>query len=697
MASSFDLKSCHFPPILNTSDYDIIANFFVPALKASVRYDRGVGFFSAGWLRIAAEGMTEFARNSGYARWVTSPILSKADWEAMQMGEAARYNEMLRRSIERTIEELEHTLQEETLSALAWLVADGILTFKLALPRNKLDQGEFHDKFGIFADADGNRVSFNGSYNDSIQGTRNYESIKVFRSWEPLFADLVQADAARFGQLWNNLDPNVQVFDLPSAARERIVQLRTSDRPYPEPNWTKLGQLQDESSPYLIEKNSRPQVPSYITLRDYQVQAVQSWFDNGCRGLLEMATGTGKTITALAASVRLLEREGRLVTIIACPYTHLISQWAEVVEEFGHDHVLAFDSTRDWAEKLANELLDFRAGFIDHLVILVTHSTFSDDRFIRIVVEDETIPVLLISDEVHSVGSPKRQRGLLDCYEYRLGLSATPKRWFDEEGTTVLFDYFGETVFEFPLADAIPDFLAPYEYYPFFVELTADELQEYRQITRKIIRRVHSIEDVENDETLELYAILRKKIIKRAENKYQCFEEILDSLNSYDHTLVYCSPDSPEQMQRVQEILNSRGIVQSRFTGEESSRERKGLLDSFAKGYYEILVAMKCLDEGVDVPSTRTAILLASSGNPKQFIQRRGRVLRKAEGKDKAVIFDIIVVPNLSDPLDDETLELERGILRRELQRYDEFAKLALNSVHALNKIGPIKRRYLIK
>jgi superfamily II DNA or RNA helicase len=150
-------------------------------------------------------------------------------------------------------------------------------------------------------------------------------------------------------------------------------------------------------------------------------------------------------------------------------------------------------------------------------------------------------------------------------------------------------------------------------------------------------------------------------------------------------------------MRRVQGILNSRGIVQSRFTGEELTEQRKDLLESFASGSHEMLVAMKCLDEGVDVPSTRTAVLLASSGNPKQFIQRRGRVLRKAEGKDKAVIFDIIVVPTLDGPLAEETLELERRILKRELQRYDEFAALALNDIHALNKIGPIKRQYLIK
>ena len=238
-----------WPPLLDTSSADLIVGFFVPALRSSVRYDRGVGFFSAGWLRIAAAGMTDFARNSGRARWVTSPILSAGDWQALQLGEAARYNEVLRRAIQRNVDDLERTLVQETLSALAWLVADGILDFKLALPRNKLEHGEFHDKFGIFTDTEGNQVSFNGSYNDSIQGTRNYESIKLFCSWQPAYADLVRADAERFEQLWNNFDPNVQVFNLPEAARERIVRLRTSARPYPEPDWKKLQALREFTLP----------------------------------------------------------------------------------------------------------------------------------------------------------------------------------------------------------------------------------------------------------------------------------------------------------------------------------------------------------------------------------------------------------------------------------------------------------------
>lgn len=267
-------KDFQFPTVMDTSGSDLINDFFVPALTRSVKYDRGVGFFSSGWLKIASQGMIAFAHNGGKARWVTSPILSETDWEALQIGDEARRNPILYRTLERNITDLAQAFEADLLSVLAWMVADEIITFKLALPRNKLDQGDFHDKFGIFTDSAGNQISFNGSYNDSIQGLRNYESIKIFRSWDAAFLSLVNMDTERFERLWNNADPNVQVFDLLDAAREQILQLRTTDRPYPEPEWIKLQSIRQLPAPL------KPQFPTDIELRDYQSEAINAWFDN---------------------------------------------------------------------------------------------------------------------------------------------------------------------------------------------------------------------------------------------------------------------------------------------------------------------------------------------------------------------------------------------------------------------------------
>lgn len=684
-----DFTELNLPKTLDTSTTDIIGDFFVPVLARAIRYDRGVGFFSSSWIRIASKGLMGLVENQGQARWITSPILNEDDWKALWAGNQAREDEMLRSALFRNVNDLARDLETDTLSALAWMVADGILDFRLALPRNKLNN-EFHAKFGVFVDGYGNQIAFNGSYNDSITGTRNYEEIDIFCSWIEEQIDWVERRKKQFQRLWDNQDQNVRVFELPEAVKEKIIKWRNDERPYKAPDWIKI---RETTGPYLVSYPKNPRMPGTIVLREYQEEAISAWFANQCRGLFEMATGTGKTITAIAASVRLFEREKRLVVVMACPFTHLVSQWAEDFERFGYKYITIFGSAGPWQDELANQLLDFAAGYVDNLAILTTHDTFSDPRFWEII-EQRSLSILLIADEVHELGAPQRKQGLRASYLYRLGLSATPKRWLDEEGTDFLFSYFDRTVFEFSLADAIPEYLTPYDYYPFFVELNEDELEEYYKLTVKLSRRARATADDEKDKVLERYLIERQRIITNAQAKYDCLKNILKELKDSSHTLVYCSP---EQIDQVQNILNSYRIVQHRFTGSESLRERELLLESFAKGQHKMLVAMKCLDQGVDVPPTRNAIFLASSGNPKQFIQRRGRILRKFPGKEKASIYDIIVVPTLSGNLAETTFEMERKILKRELRRYNEFASLALNSTHALNQIGPIKRKYLLQ
>lgn len=358
------LENHTWPSSMNTSGDDLVREFFEPALNRAIRYDRAVGYFSSGWLRANARGMLQFAANGGRGRWVTSPILAEADWNALRSGEAARTDSVLRDTIDRNITNLAESLEKDTMSALAWMVADGVLDFRLALPREKLERGDFHDKFGIFTDAEGSQVSFNGSYNDSIQGIRNYESIKVFCSWEPAFAELVQTDVNRFERLWNNMDPNVRIFSMPEAAHEEILRLRTDERPYPKPKWVKDGFISEGGVSY---RTSRPAIPGHMILRDYQVEAIEAWFAQDCQGLLEMATGTGKTITSLAASIRLYESKRRLALIIACPYRHLVDQWHEEARDFGYSPVRAYESRSRWLDDLNNRILAYNHGDTDRL------------------------------------------------------------------------------------------------------------------------------------------------------------------------------------------------------------------------------------------------------------------------------------------------------------------------------------------
>ena len=323
------LRDLGIPIALTTSKDDLVENFFIPLLSNSIYYDRGVGFFSSSWLRETFTGMQEFAINGGKARWITSPILAKADWDAIQLGDKAKNVEILKIAIINQINRFAEKTNENTLITLAWMIADGIIEFKLAKPRNKLSS-EFHAKIGIFTDDKGNSISFDGSYNDSENGLHNYESIKVFQSWDHT-SEYVTLEKQLFKDLWNNDDPNIEVFDIPSAIKNEIIQLRkNSKRPYIKPKWIISDQLNNDSE--LI--NDFPIKPAEIELRPYQLEAIDNWKGNDYKGILEMATGTGKTITALVATTKLIENSPRLIIIILCPYIHLAQQWMEETLKF---------------------------------------------------------------------------------------------------------------------------------------------------------------------------------------------------------------------------------------------------------------------------------------------------------------------------------------------------------------------------
>lgn len=676
------------PGFLDTSANDLIRDFFNPMLAAAVSYDRGVGYFSSGWLRIAAQGMTAFAEHGGRARWVTSPILDKSDWEALVSGDIARSDYILHNAMERSVADLAVTLDEDVRSALAWMIADGVVDFRLAIPRNLLDQGNFHDKFGIFTDSSGDRVSFNGSYNDSIQGTRNYESIKVFCAWIESFAVLVQADNERFERLWCNLDQNVRVYTISDAIRLKILQLRSQDRPYRHAirDEQVLGEFQ------LDYGTTTLQLPEDLVLREYQLSAIDNWFSANCKGLLEMATGSGKTITALSASVRLFERERRLAVIIAVPYKHLVDQWESEAKPFGYHGIKAYVSTEKWRGKLTQAISDYNAGYRDLLSVFVTHDTFSTPEF-QSCIAALTAPVLLIADEVHHLGSSRSREVLPSNVACRLALSATPDRWFDDFGTQRLRDYFGTTVSTFSMADAIGTCLTPYRYYPRLVALSDDEMLRYSDLSAKI-GRLAAREDNEAQDMIKTLLMRRAALLNTAVNKVPALRAIIEREPDLHHALFYCAPGQIEEVTRL--LGWELGLRVHTFTAQETQNERAQLLADFDTGDIQGLVAMRCLDEGVDVPATRTAYILASSSNPREFIQRRGRVLRRYPGKEFAEVYDLLAVPpeDWQPTPDDPVFASERSMVRRELTRLSEFAEHALNKHEALDVVWDLARRY---
>jgi len=674
------LKDFDFPPIITTSTHNIIDDFFIPALDRSIKYDRGVGFFSSGWFRIAAKGMANFAQNGGHARWVTSPILDEDDWNAMLEGEFARQDIVLYQILKKNIEDLVRSLESDTLSAISWMIADGCIEFKLAIPRNKLDHGEFHDKFGVFTDINDNMISFNGSYNDSIQGTHNYESIKVFCSWNPPFVPLVHNDMERFNDLWENRDPNVQVFDVPSAAKEMILKLRTNERPYHKVIRATLG------SPIS------PEIPADVKLRDYQESAINSWINNNYHGIFEMATGTGKTITSLAAIVRLRDVKQKLILVIVVPYKHLVEQWSLEAEKFGFRPIRVAESAREWEPELSRQSQAFRLGLTNSFSLVATNSALESGKLSSIL--NGVWPfVVLIVDEVHHAGAPGMQKALPREIPWRLGLSATPIRHYDELGSEAIVQYFGEIVFKFGLDEAIGKFLTPYYYYPTPVEMTDDEFQEYCELTSLLGKYIHSSES-EMPDAAKKIAIKRARVLNNSTNKLKWLSENIVKYQKQQFTLFYVGESLFIPVKHLLGIEKRLRIHE--FTQRQNNAERSEILNLFSKGELQALIAMKCLDEGVDVPPTREAYFLASSGNPREFIQRRGRVLRLFPGKDYAIIRDLISIPPMEfidAGISHPNYSAIRSSFLREYRRVKEFANLAINHFQALAPMFEIAQK----
>ncbi|MFQ3617931.1 MAG: DNA phosphorothioation system restriction enzyme [Cyanobacteriota bacterium] len=446
-----------------------------------------------------------------------------------------------------------------------------------------------------------------------------------------------------------------------------------------------------------------PALPSWLKLRPYQQQAVDNWFANKGRGTLKMATGSGKTITALAIAARLYHEIQLQALIIVCPYRHLVQQWARECRKFGiADPVLAFESVSQWQGRLSNQLYNVKAGNQPFLTVITTNATLITSGF------QSQLPyfpqkTLLVGDEAHNLGAKRLAASLPRNIGLRLGLSATPERYFDEQGTDALLDYFGQVLEpEFTLKDAIAQgALVHYLYYPILVELTEPETERYLELTKRIGRALAKGADPDEDDGLAALLNQRARLVGAAENKLEALRELMRSRLDTSHTLIYCgdgsveddtSTESLRQLDAVTRLLGHElGYRVNTYTAETTLDEREDLRHQFETGELQGLVAIRCLDEGVDIPAIETAIILASSGNPRQFIQRRGRVLRPHPRKRRATIFDMIVLP---PDFGRETLEIERNFLRKELTRFVEFADLADNAGEARSRLLDLQQQY---
>ncbi len=698
---SGDLSALPLRLAYRTGRDDLVRDFFVPCLEAAVLYRRAAGYFTSAGLALAARGVASLALRKGRMRLVVSPHLEPDDIAALERAEADP-TAVLRSIAARTLADIEDAIVKDRLNALAWLAAAGLLEIKLALrvdPRGSYLRGLFHVKTGIFTDADGRQVSFIGSANETAGGlVENFEHIEVFRSWADPEAR-VQATVEDFEHLWRNDTPGLRVFDFRDAGREILERYRDPDRP---PPGLDLDAVRDPG------QGTGFAPPTGLDLRPYQKDAIRAWSAAGGRGIFAMATGSGKTLTALVLAAKVAERNRPLVVLVVCPFISLCRQWIREIAAFGGSAVACMEGRERWTARLDEGYQRLTAGLDRLLIVVATNATLQSEPFqTRLLprVATGTIHHLLIADEVHNLGADRARDALPDGIRMRLGLSATPERHFDPAGTAAVLGYFGEIIYQYDLPQAIADGrLCRYRYHPVLVELTDAETDQYIDLTKRLARLVHPDSgDAELGQAALRLLVRRARLIGAASNKLAALHRVIAAQPERPtKAIFYCGDgrttdgigaDEIRQIQAVARLLGEQhGLRVRNFTFRETPEERDAILRDLRSGFLDGVVAIRCLDEGIDLPDLHMGFLLASSANPRQFVQRRGRLLRNAPGKPRAEIFDFIVSPpEPNADHSDAEFNIERSLLKRELTRTTHFAETAENGAEALTALHPLR------
>ena len=697
---------------------NVVDELIMPLLKEGKYYKRAVGFFSSSALLQIVEGIENIAIKEGCIQVVASPKLSESDYEAIRLGYAKR-EELLLGALRRELKDPIDAFEEENLNLLANLIADGFLKIKIAVLENETLLGFYHEKLGIVEDDEGNAVAYSGSMNESENAMfGNYETIDVFCSWTH-DSSRVEKKIKAFNNIWGGYDPSIKIVQEKEIDDEFIRKYKRSDidysaykratdeTPYPE------GVSEIEETFTCISDRGFFKVPNDVEFFPYQKDAIEEWAKRSYCGIYDMATGTGKTYTALGSLSRIsMDLNDNIAVIIVAPYQHLVEQWVEDIKKFNVNPIVAYSySGQKWKKQFGDAVEAYNTGAIRNFCIISTNATFATDSFQHILKRFRR-NYCFVADEAHNFGAEKLSKLLPKKARYRLALSATLERYRDEEGTETLKRFFGGTpCISYTLKQAIRgNFLTPYYYYPITVNLNEEEFEEYKDLTNKIVRAMSNNKKIEDDPYLEMLLIKRARIVAGCRNKIDKLMEIISEYKNDNHMLIYCGAtkydneylSDESEIKQIDEVskrlYREHGIIVRKFTSTETKQEREEIKAMFAEGsVLQAVTAIKCLDEGMNIPAIQKAFILASSTNPKEYIQRRGRVLRKAPGKEYAEIFDFITLPR---PLEDvsicspQELEYDKGLIKREFERMEEFADCALNPAAIDQEKEKIKHAY---
>ncbi len=709
--------------------------FFNDGLKNSTEFDLKLGYFSSAAISVLAEGFATFISRGGYMRLIINHIVSKKDKEAITDGVMGNIIDCTDLSNFQYLKTTFNEYQEQFFRCLAYMISQKHIDIRIIKPRGQ--KGIAHTKTGQFRDGD-SITAFTGSANFTISGLfNNIENISIDRSdsidvmvqkriakqrkdFDAIMSgekkgieylspkDLVEAISTNYG--------NSDIEELLDVER-KLKEVKRSDRPV-------ATTAQEELTVAL------PSFP-YDKPRDYQMQAFENWKNNGQQGLFAMATGTGKTITSLNCLLEIYKRNGYYKAIILVPTITLVNQWEKECWKFNFGNIIkVYSKNAEWRSKI--ELLQMAEKYrkpnepTQNFIIISTYASFARENVFSILNSFERAKVLLIADEAHNIGSPSilKRLGTIN-YLRRIGLSATPERQFDEDTNKKLYRFFGaeeKFTFEYSMEEAIQKgVLCRYYYYPHLVKLTDEEMANYVELSEKISKyfNYNSGEFDMKDEILMGLLLARKRIIHKAANKLDAFKKIIEERyeknGNLKYSLIYVpegnKPDYfpeadlfdkaeqvaddavsdhlidiyTEAVMRVDKYITVRKFV-------SGQKDRDEILADFAKGKLQVLTSMKCLDEGVDVPRSELAIFCASTGNPRQFIQRRGRVLRKHPDKYMAEIHDLVVAPEVSAT--SASYKMEQLLLKGELMRVKNFSMLSENPSYSQMELKAVMEHY---
>ena len=710
-----DFRGLEIANSYRSSDCSNIGKAFIePVLEISQSYYRAVGFFSSSCLLSISRGLKNISSKhvpgmEPSIKLIVSPMLNEQDIDAIKKGYQEK-DKVIENAMMREFAEPQNEFEIERLNLLCHLISTGVLDIKVAVSRmdDECTCGMYHEKIGIMIDDNYNSIAFTGSLNESENAySKNFESIVVFKSWDGSAA-LCQDTKSAFDNLWSDTTNNVNVFSFPKAVENKLFSYKRASYNPDVDNDEDNAKIKQSSIYPRIDNAILPTFPY-----DYQKTAINKWFEQKCCGIFDMATGTGKTFTAYGAMVKLLERSDyHLATVILVPYQHLVEQWINDSKPFHVNNIIVGYSSpkySDYRTQLRQAVQDYNTGIKNYFYFFTTYATYKLP-VIQEILSKISRNALLVADEAHNFGSGNMRNCILQNFKYRLALSATVDRYRDEEGTNQIYDYFGKKCIEYSLQQAINEKkLVPYYYYPIVVYLDSDEREEYLKLTNQLSKALikNSNGETELSQTAEMIAIKRARLISGVKDKIVKFRTEISKHKDEKYMLVYCgtskvTDSSNEEVSQIDEITrllgNEFGMKVCRYTSRESEPEREIIKRRFESGDdLQALVAIKCLDEGVNIPNIRSAYLLASSTNPREYIQRRGRVLRLAKGKQFATIYDFVCLPMPSEELegcDDKTIGSFKTLICNEVNRMDEFGQSSLNNSESDKLCDDLKCQY---